>query len=96
MTITIPDELRATFEAKAKRFGFASVEAYVVDLVEHDEWIESKVSKSPLTFGTREEFEKLIQAGFESGGAIPVDEAFWAERRRILEEKIAKRNGTYT
>lgn len=94
MTITIPEVFRSTFEAKAKRFGFASVEEYVVDLVEHDEWIEEKGAKSPLAFSTREEFESLIQAGIDSGGAIPMDETFWAERRRILEEKIARRGGT--
>lgn len=92
MTITIPDELHAKAETKAKQYGFASVEDYLADLVEYDEG--SDWPTKPIATGySREKLEQLIQAGIDSGGAIEVNGAFWDERRRILDEKIAKRNG---
>lgn len=94
MTLTLPESAREQLEAKAKRFGFTSVEDYILDLVEHDDDYELPTNPSTPTFRTREEFAVLIQEGINSGGAIPVDEDFWEERRRILREKIAKRNGT--
>ena len=91
MTITLPDDLHAKALASAKRFGFPSVEAYVVYLVENDdeEFIDDSGHRSKLAFNTREELEALLLEGLNSGPLIRADAEFWAERRRILEDKIA-------
>ncbi len=91
MTITLPDEVHAKAEANAKKFGFASVNEYVADLVEGDdgEIIDNSACDSKLSFNTREELEALLLEGMNSGPLIRADAEFWAERRRILEEKIA-------
>ncbi len=87
MTITIPDELHAKAESKAKKYGFASVEDYLSDLVEFDDG--SDWPSEPIVTGySHEELGRLLQEGIDSGGAIEVNEEFWQR----FHEKI--RNGT--
>ena len=38
---------------------------------------------------SRKRLEAALIKGLDSGPAIPVNEEFWAERRRILAERIA-------
>lgn len=84
--MTLPDELHAKAEANAKKFGFDSVDEYVADLVKGD---ESDWNPKPVVTGySREELQRLIQEGIDSGGSIEVNEEFW----RRFGEKI--RNGT--
>ena len=85
MTVTLPDVLWNTLEKKAAAAGFATVDEYVVDSLTDD---YEAGSTRPPDFTTRAEFEKLIDEGFASGIAGEMDDAFWAERRRVLAAKL--------
>lgn len=90
MTITLPDEMRATLEAKATAAGFASVDEYVADvLTEGPEVVET----GPPHFRTRAEFEKLVEEGLASGPSVPGDAAFWARMEHVVRKAEAKRRG---
>lgn len=85
MTITLPDELRETLERDAAAGGFGSVDEYVASLV--TESLEPIPAGEPA-FRTREELQRLLDAGMASGVAGTMDAAFWAERRRKLAERL--------
>jgi hypothetical protein len=96
MTITLPSEIRAEAEAKAKAAGFSSVEAYIAALIAEDmpeeDLLPPDYTPPPeLTPRSREELERMLDEGIASGNPIRVTPEFWAERRRVLEEKIAAR-----
>lgn len=86
MTITLPDELRETLERDAAAGGFGSVDEYVASLVTDS--LEPIPAGEPA-FRTRDELQKLLDAGMASGVAGTMDADFWAERRRVLAEKLA-------
>ena len=90
MTITLPDAMRAALERKAAAAGFASVDEFVVDALTDD---YEAGSTRPPHFRTREELHKLLDEGMASGVAGEMDDAFWAERRRVLAAKMSARNG---
>lgn len=90
MTITLPDEMRATLELKAAAAGFASVDEYVADVLADGPDI---IETGPPHFRTREEFDKLIEEGLASGVSGVMDDAFWDERRRVLAAKVNGRAG---
>jgi Arc/MetJ-type ribon-helix-helix transcriptional regulator len=96
MTITLPDDLRDKLESEAKAGGFATVDEYVHGLVAAElagggEMPDVPVSR--LTPRNRAELEAMLLEGMNSDGDVVADEAFWAERRRVLLEKIARKNG---
>jgi hypothetical protein len=88
MTITIPDELRAKAEERAKRYGFASVEEYVMDFLEGEDDTVVVPPGSLVAGYPREELEKLLMEGINSGNPVKADENYW----NALREKI--RTGT--
>ncbi len=90
MTITLPDDMRAALERKAAAAGFASVDEFVVDSLTDD---YEAGSTRPPHFRTREELHKLLDEGMASGPPVPGDDAFWAERRRVLAAKVTSRAG---
>lgn len=97
MTITFPDAVWAEAEAKAKASGFRSVETYIAVLIAEDTPEEDLLSpnyvpRPELTPRNREELERMIEEGMNSGPGVVADEAFWAERRRVLEAKIADKH----
>jgi predicted kinase len=96
MAITLPDAVRAEAEAKAKAAGYQSVEEYIADLiaedVPEDDMLPTDYTPPPeLTPRNREELERMIEEGMNSGPGVIADEAFWAERRRVLRERLARR-----
>lgn len=95
MTITLPDEWRERLESGAKRTGAASVEKYLLDLVEEAEREEEFLAHLPgppeLTPRNRDELERMLEEGMNSGPPIRVTPEFWEERRRILAERMARR-----
>ncbi|MBA4190827.1 MAG: hypothetical protein C0467_22805 [Planctomycetaceae bacterium] len=96
MTITLPDELRDELERKAKASGFATVDEYALNLVIENmaEDVEGPdVAHSRLTPRNRAELEAMLDEGMNSGGDVIADNAFWAERQRVLLEKLAKKSG---
>jgi hypothetical protein len=94
MTITLPDELCARVEELAKRHGFPSATDYLSTLVDEAEF-EDAVADLPGPPGispkSREELEAMLAAGFNSSPSVRVTPEFWEERKRELEERMAKR-----
>lgn len=94
MTITLPEEVAVRVEALAKRYGYPSATEYLVQLVEEAE-LEALAADLPgppgLTPRNREELEKMLEEGMNSGPPVRVTPEFWEERRRVLEERMAKR-----
>jgi hypothetical protein len=96
MTITLPDELKVRLESLAKLRGFATVNEYLLDLVLQelttdleDDYEPSDIIVSQLTPRNRAELEAMLEEGMRNGDPIRVDEAFWAERRRVLQERLS-------
>ena len=90
MTITLPDEMRATLEKQAADAGFASVDEYVADVLADGPDI---IETGPPHYRTREEFEELVEEGLASGVSGVMDDAFWDERRLVLAAKLNGRAG---
>jgi hypothetical protein len=51
----------------------------------------SEAAVSQLTPRNRAELEIMLIEGMKSEGIVEADEAFWAERRRVLLEKISRK-----
>ena len=92
MTITLPDEVARQATARAHAHGFATVEEYIFDLVQSDEPGDDPPILRPEN---REVLKRLLDEGMASGEPIVVDDAFWEERRRVLAERMARRNGNH-
>jgi hypothetical protein len=94
MTITLPAEMTERVEALAKRHGYASATEFLVKLVEEIE-AEDAVADRPGPPGisprNRAELEAMLEAGMNSGPPVRDTPEFWEERRRVLEERMAKR-----
>lgn len=100
MTITLPDELKDKLERKARGAGFATVLEYLLSLVAEDEPEapdDADLGGPPeLTPKNRDELEAMLEAGMNSGPPIRMTPEFWEERRRVQEERAAKRRGGST
>lgn len=81
MTITLPDDVMQLAERQAKAAGFASVDAYLVELVREDESVE-EFSLSTGGIRTAEELREAVAVGLASPPIASVDEMF-AKLRRI-------------
>jgi Arc/MetJ-type ribon-helix-helix transcriptional regulator len=94
MTITLPDEMREELERKAQAAGFASVDEYILERVLQAFAQDSETPDYPLselTPRTREELERMLDEGMNSGPPIRVTPEFWEERRKELERRMASR-----
>lgn len=93
MTITFPDGVAERIEGIAKQNGYPSAAEFLLELVEEAEALARLPGPPGLSPRNRAELEAMLLAGINSGPGIPATPEFWAERRRVLEEKIARRNG---
>lgn len=103
MTITLPDEMRAELEQRAKLGGFPSVEVYVAHVllwsepnaIEDDEDVELPPPPADADYvvNSREELERKLLEGLNSGPAIPVTPEFWADLRKRVSERVAAKRG---
>jgi antitoxin ParD1/3/4 len=94
MTITLPDEMREELERKAQVMGFASVDEYILERVLQAFAQDSEMPDHPLSKLTprnREELERMLDEGMNSGPPIRVTPEFWEERRKELERRMASR-----
>lgn len=93
MTITLPEEMRARIEARARMHGYSSVSEYILSLVEEEEGESEATAREVvnLTPRDRAELEARLDEGMASGPPIRATDAFWEERQRVLEERMAKR-----
>jgi hypothetical protein len=95
MTITLPDELRIRLERRARLNGYSTIEDYLAGLVEDDP-ADDRPGPPGISPRDRAELEAMLDDGMKSGPAVIADAAFWEERRRVLEERIAQRNRATT
>lgn len=95
MTITLPDELKDGLERNAHAAGFATILEYLTSLATDAESdAETDLGGPPeLTPKNRAELEAMLEAGMNSGPPIRMTPGFWEERRRVLEERMKKRQG---
>lgn len=100
MTITLPDERKDELDRKARAAGFATILEYLLSLVPEDEsdvQDDTDLGGPPeLTPNNRAELEAMLDAGMNSGPPIRMTPEFWEERRRVQEERAAKRRGNST
>ncbi len=68
LNISMPDEMRAFIEARVSTGEYQSASDYLRDLIRHD----------------REEMERLLVAGLESGTARPLDMATLRKKAQAL------------
>lgn len=81
MTITLPDEMRASLEARAKAAGYESVDEFVEDCVDLESEHPTDVSSPAWIEANREVLMALAEQGMKSP---PIDdpERFLAELLR--------------
>lgn len=74
LNISMPDEMRAFIEARVNMGEYQSASDYLRDLIRHD----------------REETERLLVEGLESGAARPLDmTALRKKAQSLLKQKKA-------
>ena len=94
MTITLPDVLAQRIEAIARQNGYPSAAEFLIGLAEDaviDAADANKGGPSELCPKNREELERMLDEGMNSGPPIRVTPEFWEERRKELERRMAKR-----
>lgn len=78
--INLPESLRAFVDDQARRAGHADAAAYVASLLRREQRRQA-----------RAQLEAEVLKGLDSGPATEMTRDDWAELRRRLEERIAKR-----
>ena len=72
LNISMPDELRAFIEARVNMGDYQSASDYLRDLIRHD----------------REEMDRLLMEGLESGKTVPLDmTAIKKKARAVLKNQ---------
>jgi antitoxin ParD1/3/4 len=72
LNISMPDELRAFIEARVNMGDYQSASDYLRDLIRHD----------------REEMDRLLMEGLESGKTVPLDmTAIKKKARAVLKNE---------
>jgi hypothetical protein len=79
MSITLQPALEAKLRQNAEAEGL-TVEAYLESLLRAAELAD-------------DELERLALEGLNSGDPIPIDENYWADKHRQLDQKL-KKTGT--
>jgi antitoxin ParD1/3/4 len=90
MTITLPDELKAQLESKARAAGFATIAEYVCWLVQQEAAPDAEVSPGDLGFASEAELEAKLLASLNSGPPIAVTPEFWDELRKDVAARAAR------
>ncbi len=104
MTITLPDEMRGELEREAKAEGFATVDEYVLIMYlrakhthgtsgenfmgDFDLGLSEEMDSPERVAQRRENLNRLLQEGLDSGPSIPVTPQFWDDMRRRVNEKL--------
>jgi antitoxin ParD1/3/4 len=81
LNISLPKSMRTFVESQIKAGGYSTASEYVRDLI-----------RDAKKRAAREKLEELLLEGINSGPGIPVDEAFWEERRETLKRNLRKKN----
>ena len=92
MTITLPDEMRDELERKAKAWGFATVDEYLVQLVHTHEpplAVPEPSADARYAVRTREELKAKLLEGMDTTGDVTAGPDFWERRRQAAEARFA-------
>ena len=84
MTITLPDEMRESLEARASAAGYESIDEYVEDLASGDE-LFADVSDPAVQLRLKE----LVDVGLASGPSVPITPEFWDRLHARVAEGVA-------
>lgn len=91
MQINLPEDIAALVRSRAAAAGFPDqIEAYVAHLVEADA-TEDYGSPAQLSADrvSKDELESMINAGFESGPASPMEKSDWQELHNRVDSRQA-------
>lgn len=105
MTVRLPDDMLDDLEQKARAAGLSSVSAYLIYLVitaeaerferegeDADGEVFDHLPGPPeLVICGPDDLAAKLDVGSNSGPPVLVTPEFWAERRRVLAERIAAR-----
>ena len=73
MNISLPENLKGFIDSQVKQGGYSTSSEYIRELVREDQ--RRKLEQR---------LNSLLLEGLESGEPIPVDEAYWAAKKRKL------------
>lgn len=93
MTIAFPDGVAQHIEALALQHGYSSAAEYLMKLVEDAERDSEAIASPEVSPKNRAELEAMLEAGINSGSPVRATPEFWEDRRKVLEERMAKRKG---
>ena len=79
MNISLPETLGTWVTQQAQQEGYNSADAYVQELLRRERERRDK-----------EALEQRLLRALDSGAPVEVTSAFWEERRRVLEERLAR------
>lgn len=95
MTITFPEGVAERIERVARANGYPSAAEFLMSLIEEAEAEAAFLAQLPgppgLSPRSRAELDAMLEAGMNSGPSVRVTPEFWEERRKELEERMAKR-----
>ena len=80
-SVPVSPELDAEVRKRMREGGFSSVAEYVRTAV-----------RAELEHARKNQLEKLLLAGLESGQGVEVSPEYWEERRRELNARLVKRS----
>jgi hypothetical protein len=95
MTITLPDALRDELEAKARAWGYSTVDQYLVALILDDSGPDAEDRRDvpvpeELAIKDRADLEAKIREGLASGPPIRVTPEYWDDLKRRIRERAAR------
>ena len=83
MTITLPDEMRESLEARAKAAGYESVDELVEDAMQTEE-VFAGIHEPAV----QKRLAALIEEGLASGPTVPVTPEFWDRLHARVAERL--------
>lgn len=78
MDISLPDAMKEFVDGQVKNRGYSTSSEYVRDLIRNDQIRQAE-----------QRLAVLMLEGLESGGAIPIDQAYWDRKRAALTQRLA-------
>lgn len=80
MNISLPDSLKDFLDTQVQTRGYSTSSEYVRDLIRNDQIRQ-----------VQQRLASLMLESLESGAAIPVDEAYWENKRDAFTQRHSVR-----
>ncbi len=87
LVIDVPESLKDKAASRAAEAGYASVEAYLQDVVRDGIECDSLDAPSEQTIRSGVDVEAMIQKGIASGDAVDLTSADWDLKRKQLIDR---------